>query len=213
MLFNYNEINNFINPKTVKGCIHIGAHLLEENDFYKNELGLTDENIIWIEANPEVFLKAKSLFPNSIIVNALLTDTIGETDFMITNNGQSSSVLNLNTHLIRHPEVYTTKYLKLPTNTLDSLFQNFSGECFNMLNIDVQGAELLVLKGGKNLLSKMKYIYIEVNREELYRDCCLVWQLDEWLKDFGFTRVFTKWTQYNWADALYVKLPIETNSF
>jgi len=35
----------------IKGILHIGAHECEElNDYNLN--GITDENIIWIEANP-----------------------------------------------------------------------------------------------------------------------------------------------------------------
>jgi hypothetical protein len=64
---------------------------------------------------------------------------------------------------------------------------------------------LLVCKGAPNLLKKVNFIYTEINREELYKGCVLIDELDNYLETFGFKRVLTKWTEFNWGDALYVK--------
>ncbi len=48
----------------------------------------------------------------------------------------------------------------------------------------------------------------EVNLEELYEGCCLIDELDEYLKSFGFERKITKlWDDgaVGWGDALYIK--------
>jgi hypothetical protein len=42
-----------------------------------------------------------------------------------------------------------------------------------------------------------------VNKAELYRDCCLISEIDEYLSKYGFKRVITRWTPHNWGDALY----------
>jgi hypothetical protein len=76
---------------------------------------------------------------------------------------------------------------------------------FNFLNIDVQGFELEVLRGAAETLNYVDYILTEVNREELYEDCVLVEELDEFLDAYGFVREETSWGGGSWGDAFYVK--------
>lgn len=75
----------------------------------------------------------------------------------------------------------------------------------NFLNIDIQCAELLALKGMTKVINNYDYIYLEVNKEHLYKDCALIDEIDSFLNTFNFTRVETFWTDYNWGDALYIK--------
>jgi hypothetical protein len=51
MLINFEEINKILLSKNIKinGSFHIGAHDCEEIVFYNN-LGIKNENIIWIDA-------------------------------------------------------------------------------------------------------------------------------------------------------------------
>jgi hypothetical protein len=59
----------------------------------------------------------------------------------------------------------------------------------------------------ESYLPSIQYIYTEVNSDYVYKGCCLVTELDEYLAQFGFERVETSW--YNdvagWGDAFYVK--------
>lgn len=75
---------------------------------------------------------------------------------------------------------------------LDNIPDNFA----NVLNIDIQGAELLALKGISNLLNYFDYLYLEVNNNYLYKNCALVGEINEYLKSFNFRRVETSWTNY-----------------
>lgn len=75
----------------------------------------------------------------------------------------------------------------------------------NFISIDIQGAELLALKGMGDLLNYFDYIYLEVNKEFVYKNCCLVNELDDYLKKFKFERVETRWTTKNWGDGFYIK--------
>jgi hypothetical protein len=55
------------------------------------------------------------------------------------------------------------------------------------------------------LLSNFKWIYSEVNAQELYKGCVLVNDLDLFLNGFGFKRVETQWCgNTGWGDALYI---------
>jgi len=95
------------------------------------------------------------------------------------------------------------------TKTMDVLFEenkeNMSD--YNFMNIDIQGAELLALKGSKCLLEHMDYLYLEVNEEHLYKNCPLISDIDLFVKQFGFERVETSMTKWKWGDAFYIKKP------
>lgn len=192
-------------PKQIKGIIHIGAHDCEEQEFY-NRAGIFKDKVIWIEAMEDKVDKFKKLEYN--IHNLVVSDTDGDiVRFNITNNGQSSSIFELGTHLQHHPSVHVLKTIYKTTTRMDSFIkqQNIDMTEYNFINLDIQGAELKALKGFSNYLKHIDYIYTEVNTEHVYKDCALMSELDAYLKQFGFVRKLTKMTQFNWGDALYVK--------
>jgi hypothetical protein len=88
----------------------------------------------------------------------------------------------------------------------DSFFANGDLDGFDFLNVDVQGAELFVLRGMGELINQFKWVYLEVNKAHLYVGCPLVEELDQYLANFGLVRVETMWAgNTNWGDALWVK--------
>jgi hypothetical protein len=74
-----------------------------------------------------------------------------------------------------------------------------------LINIDVQGYELEVFKGGKDFLNEVDYIITEVNRDEVYKGCAKIDELDSFLAPYGFNRVETTWDGGTWGDAFYIK--------
>ena len=186
-----------------KGVLHIGANVGEERFIYD---GLGIRKQIWIEGNPEIFLKLKenvSYNPNAVAFNYLIGDVSKESVLHVSNNGsQSSSVLNLGTHKTQHPDVHYVKDVNLMMHRIDDLNLDLSNVDF--LNIDLQGFELQALWGMGILLNRFKACYLEVNKAEVYEGCALVQDIDLYLKEFGFRRVETKWVG-NWSDALYIK--------
>jgi hypothetical protein len=76
---------------------------------------------------------------------------------------------------------------------------------YNFINIDVQGYELEVFKGGSEYLNHIDYVMTEVNRDEVYKGCPRIEELDEYLGTYGFERVESTWDGGTWGDALYVK--------
>jgi hypothetical protein len=79
-------------------------------------------------------------------------------------------------------------------------------EDYNFWNLDIQGSELHVLRGSQELLINCDAIYTEVNKDNVYKECGLVTELDDLLAKYGFTRVETIWTSSQWGDALYLKI-------
>ena len=195
----YNNIN-------IEGVFHVGAHECEELLFY-NSFGVKNEDIVWIDAMESKVNDAINRgIPN--VYNALITDKDDEDIyFNVSNNIQSSSILEFGTHSQEHPWiVYTDKILK-KSITVDTFFDknDLDASKYNFWNFDIQGAELIALKGASKSLQYVKALYLEVNEKELYKNCALVEEIDEFLSKHNFKRVLTKFTQHGWGDALYLK--------
>jgi hypothetical protein len=69
--------------------------------------------------------------------------------------------------------------------------------------MDLQGAELLALRGATETLRSVRFVYTEVNVDELYAGCAQLDEIDEQL--VGFVRMETALTPHGWGDAFYVR--------
>ena len=204
MLITLDKMQEFL-PKSFSGALHIGAHDCEEMQFY-NQLGLSDESIVWIDAIPSKVNDARNRgIPN--VYHAVITDTDDlDVKFNVANNIQSSSVLELGTHAVEHPHVVFIDTIYQKSITIDSFFERnrLDPSKYNFWNFDIQGAELLALKGATKSIKYAKAVYIEVNEKELYKNCALIGEIDEFLSNHNFKRVLTNMTHHGWGDALYV---------
>ena len=88
---------------------------------------------------------------------------------------------------------------------LKDILKKYEDIEFNFLNFDIQGAELKALKGMEEYLDKVDYLYTEVNSDYVYKDCALITEIDDYLKQFNLVRVETSWTDCKWGDAFYIK--------
>ena len=184
----------------ITGVIQAGAHEGEEIDEFIR-LGI----------------KEGHLFEPCISYIKLLDKGIGEADFTMHhcalgnykgeatmhltsfNKGQSNSLLVPKKHLEYFPQIEFDNDEPVYIRLLDS----FEIDYCNFLVMDVQGYELEVLKGATETLKHIDYIYTEVNREELYENCAMVEDLDNYLTEFR--RVETKWKRKGFGDALYIR--------
>jgi FkbM family methyltransferase len=207
MLINFEQINNILKSRNliIEGCFHIGAHECEEISFY-NSIGIEKENIVWIDAIPSKVIEAKNRgIPN--VYNAVITDKDNEEIlFNVSNNVQSSSIFEFGTHSIEHPSVVYVDKFKTNSITIDTFFEknNIDYTKLNFWNFDIQGAELLALKGAVKSIKYAKAIYLEVNNKELYKGCGLIDDIDIFLAKYNFKRVLTNITIHGWGDALYI---------
>ena len=194
------------NNINITGAFHIGAHDCEELDFYNKTLKITNENVVWIEAIPSKVSSAiKKGIPN--VYNAVITDKDDEpVTFNVSNNVQSSSVLEFGTHAKEHPHVVYVDKLYLKSITIDTFMErnNIDASKYNFWNMDIQGAELMALKGAPKSIQYAKAIYLEVNQTEVYKGCGLISDIDTFLLQYNFKRVLTNITPYGWGDALYI---------
>ena len=190
----------------ISGILHVGAHHCEELNDYEEVI--SRDKILWIEALPNKVQQCKQKYPNILIENAVVSDTIETVKFNVSNNGQSSSILEFGLHSKFHPHVHYVNSFKTETKLLKDILPKYNIK-YNFLNFDIQGAELKALKGMEDYLNDVDYLYTEINSDYVYKDCALVTDLDNYLLRFGLKRVETQWTDFKWGDAFYIK---ETNN-
>jgi FkbM family methyltransferase len=193
----------------VRGILHIGAHECEElGDYLGCDIPM--DNIYWIEAMSEKVDLMKSRIPTLQIYQAVVTDVDDEeVTFYVTNNGQSSSILEFGTHAVNHSDVVVSSTRSVKTTRMDTLIprESINMENLNFINLDIQGAELKALKGMESYLDKIDYIYTEVNIEEVYKGCCKIEEIDAFLEPYGFKRVAQHiYKRLGWGDAFYMKV-------
>ncbi len=187
--------------------LHIGAHKAEELHQYKS---LGWGSVVWIEAQRELSEELSKLFigSNQTVIHAAIWDVDNiELKLNVTNNSQSTSLLELGTHKADYPNIKVSKVEIVKTKRIDSIFNEETIPEF--VNIDIQGAEFQALKGFGPLLHKVKFIYCEVNKKEVYVNCGSVSEIDRHLSLFGFKRITTRWVPFKgWGDAFYVNLSL-----
>jgi len=202
------------NKVKVNGVLHLGAHLCEERHVYNTVLDVKDEDIIWVDALEEItFINKQMGIPNCY--TAVLDGVERDATFKITKNTNStqlnvmsSSLLDFGTHKDDHPEVVVVGERQVRTQTLEQFVKNNSIDLtkFNFWNLDIQGSELDVLRGSRDLIKHADCIYIEVNTKEVYKGCGLIDDLDKLLFEENFTRIYTNvYDELGWGDAIYVR--------
>jgi FkbM family methyltransferase len=191
------------------GVLHLGANTGQEAADYA-KAGFA--RAIWVEALPEVHAKLSrhvGMYPRSVALLACLSDVDGKpVSFNVASNqGQSSSFLEFGTHSAEHPTVKFERKVEMFTTRADSLLNKhgFKTGPGWFLNVDLQGAELLALKGLGDRLKGFSHAYIEVNEKELYKGCPLVGEIDAYLLKFGFIGREVKMTGAGWGDKYYSK--------
>jgi FkbM family methyltransferase len=190
----------------IKGVLHIGAHFGQEFSVYEN---LNIKNVMFFEPLPHTFEKLKENIhgknKNAILVNTALGNTVGEIEMNVesANQGQSSSILEPHIHLQQYPHIRFNNKIKVKITKLDNFIEE--KEDYNFINIDVQGYELEVFKGASEFLKNIDYIMTEVNRDEVYKNCAKINELDSFLSVYNFVRVETTWDGGTWGDAFYIK--------
>lgn len=188
--------------------LHVGAHRAEESPAYRRA-GWGIDCTVWVEADEQSASATRSVvseIPDNHVVQALAWDVSGHTvTFNVTSNGESSSGLDLQDHAQIYPHITVVERRQVTSTALADHEVVTALAPFDLINLDIQGAELLALKGLGPMVESASGIYSGVNRRELYSGCAHINELDAFLEPLGFIRVDTQWTHDGWGDALWLK--------
>jgi FkbM family methyltransferase len=173
----------------ISGIIHVGANAGQERELYAQH----DLDVLWMEPIPEVFsvlVDNLRSFPKQRAVNALLSNEDDQltTLHVASNQGISSSVLELGKHQQIFPEIHYVDSILLSTVTLPTLLsrERINSQLYQAILLDVQGLELRVLEGSVPILHNFDYIQLEVADFESYQGCCKLEDVEEFLSLYGY---------------------------
>lgn len=174
------------------GILHIGAHEAGEAETYG------DRAVIWFEANPDLMPalnRRLTAFPNQRAFCVLLGDRRDEVDFNVSSNrGESSSIFAFGPYSSGPDSIWpeldlrTEKTIRLEMQTLDAFLQehHIDSKRYDHWVLDVQGAELLVLKGAALCLSCCLVITTEISTVPIYEGGVRYSELKDALSAAGF---------------------------
>jgi len=156
---------------------------------------------------------------NAHLYEIALSNFDGETDFHVSSANQdllseyqnvnwnfgnkSSSLLMPEKH---NEEINFIKFenlIKVKTTTLQIFCNNLNINIIDIIHMDVQGAELMVLKGANEYIDKIKVIWMEVSDLEYYKGQPLAKEVESFMKKNNFFLVKNTLVK-NQGDHLYV---------
>lgn len=206
------------NKVQVKGAIHVGAHRGEEIYDYEK---LGAKKVVWIEPNPDVFEELVCFLENAetSVESTGFCVAAGNGDedeidfhicygpdagYMVGNKG-CSSLLKPGSEQMKE---WHQKTIKVEVAKLDSIITDneLLFEDYQILDMDTQGAELMVLQGANEVLNHVKYVTTEATwNNPDYEGGVMFDELTEYLGKRGFKHVETFKHTEDWGDALFVK--------
>ena len=187
-----------------EGVLHLGAHEGQEAAYYF-KLGV---KVIWIEALPEkhkILLHNISKFSNQKSILALLGSKKGLIKFNVSSNdGQSSSIYNFGDD-VQFKDLHMANHKFLTMKRLDSLLSEKTIVKYTHWVVDVQGAELEVLKGAGKLLDYCYSLQVEVTSRDLYRGGANAQEVINFLLLRGFINIQEHKIGYH-EDLLFIRV-------
>ncbi|MBA1339782.1 MAG: Methyltransferase FkbM domain-containing protein [Pelagibacterales bacterium] len=176
------------------GVLHLGAHRGTEAGVYD----WFNKKVLWVEALPNIFNELQYNIQkhyNQKAICALLGDEDRKKiNFYLSNKDSScSSVFDFspkvkNKELWQDIDIKMNKVLKMKMRTLDSIFieNNISASDYNHWIIDLQGAELICLKGATQSIKSCKSISVEISQKEFYSGGAKWSEIKEFLNSKNF---------------------------
>jgi len=200
--------NHRLSPR---GIVQVGAHAGEEVASY---LALGFERILLVEAHPTLAADLAKRYagePRVAVAARAISDADGMVDLHLASSTVSSSILSIKRHAEVFPDISETAQIRVPAQTLDGLLadRRYAANAFNIAVIDIQGAELLALRGATSLLQQLEGLLVEINFAELYENCAQIEDIDDFLVARGFVRVMTMSPyQSSYGDAFYLRTAV-----
>lgn len=151
---NLNLLNNIITEGSV--LVDVGSNNGEYTDFFKKKLNGSGK-IYSIELFPQTCEHLRQKYSNDsnvVVVNCAVSDVDGFIPYYMGNHHCLHNILG---HDVNFRETKISG--EINSTRLDTLLKN--EERITLIKIDVEGAELLVLKGCEKIIDRTDYILVE----------------------------------------------------
>lgn len=101
-------------------------------------------------------------------------------------------------------EKYVQNEIKTNCHRLETIINKYNIPHVDIIWMDLQGAELLALKGLGNYIETVKYIHTEVSHKEMYTGQVMYNALNDYILTYGF-RVLNNLTYSGWQEDIIYK--------
>lgn len=153
------------NIETGATAIDVGAHIGYYAVLISSLIG-SNGNALFIEPLPEHYKALRDNletngFSSTRAIQLAVSDTNGQADFFPASDSGRNS--------LRYNEVTDRKPIRIITITLDDLLEKFSIDMVDLLQLDVEGAECLIFKGGHSVLTsgRIRTVLCEYHPDQL----------------------------------------------
>lgn len=199
--------------RRARGLLHLGAHLGQEAAGYQR----FGKPVVWVEGIPSVYeelTRRLQDFPQQRALCALLDEVDGrQRRLHVSNNasGASSSLFDFGPYgrgpqsLWPALQLDMVATLTLCTISVDTLLQanDIDPRAHDLWVVDLQGAELLALKGAPRALDHCRAMLVEISEVAVY-DGGVQWnELRDWLQARGFVPLWPPALPHD--DVLFVR--------
>ena len=184
------SILQYITSKKPISLIDIGASRGDFTESLQKVYGLS--KALLIEPQPTLCKALKNKFNNSkiFVQECAVAESERTQEMEVLNWDYSSSLLDVrrdieNINAILDLEV--SQKIQCQVKILDKIMEEIDWhEPVDLLKIDVQGAELMVLKGAEKTLKRTKMIFTEVSFCRLYQGAPVFQEVYDYLHNQGF---------------------------
>ena len=149
-----------------------------------------ESRVYSFEPNPPCAVQLKknvSTLGNVTVYELALGETKGEVEFHVNSHSHSSSILPLATsHLEAFPDARESSVIRVEVSTLDRVFETVELQHPVLLKLDVQGYELQVLLGGRDVLTRVDYVLLEASFKPMYQGEPVFVDIEKKMREFGF---------------------------
>ena len=135
---------------------------------------------------------------NVVLHRKAIGDHNGQTSLLLSRYGwghpwtHSSTIKQPFNHLLRYPVTFGES-LQVELQTLDSFYEEQGLGIVDLLWADIEGAEGDMIRGGRQTLSRTRYLFTEFSDDELYKDQVTLNEILAMLPQF---RVIEMWEDY-----------------
>lgn len=169
--------------------IEVGAN--DGRDTVELALVFPEATIHAIECDVRLFsvlLDRTKIFTNVMFYPFAASNELGFLSFYESTGGSfgSSSLLSPNLIQVENPEIKFNSNRKVLTGRISDLIQSLNSPIVDLIWMDVQGAELMILKDLETFFPKIRAIYLEVEIVELYEGEGLYPDISKLLQSNGF---------------------------
>lgn len=178
------------------------------------DLAFRPRQLLLVEANPALAANLRHRFaaqPHITVAGVALSDCHGSLPFYRHDFDAASSLFALKSGYLASlnlPDAQTV--IEVPARRLEEVAQEAGLAEVDLLKLDCQGAELAILRGAGDFLSRIRCVYTEVSFDAIYSGGALFHEIHALLRAAGFALVHLVTSpgagrNHDQGDALYVR--------